>query len=324
MCRGEPFPSSDAVPHVAPLAEDRDARVQRAAVEILGRIGIAYGNYESAVVRMDPTGKATVLTGATTQRQIDLAAETDIATQALMREVFAQQDLADAAAIAARGLAEAAQAAAAVASQRYGLETRLLQVQGDTSALRLRELALLDESNRPLQERIWALEDQAVADAAAAQAAAEMARAAQQAADQQQRAAEQIKNAWLSAAEAIINEANRLRGLMGITPQSLAQAQAQFAILTAQARAGDIEAAKMLPGVASSIVDLTARTATSSISVQRARGQLAGSLDTTADIVAAIQGLKAELAAMRKDTRKTADLLTRVTQDGNSMQTTAV
>ena len=190
--------------------------------------------------------------------------------------------------------------------------------------MRLRELALLDESNRPLQERIWALEDQAVADAAAAQAAAEMARAAQQAADQQQRAAEQIKNAWLSAAEAIINEANRLRGLMGITPQSLAQAQAQFAILTAQARAGDIEAAKMLPGVASSIVDLTARTATSSISVQRARGQLAGSLDTTADIVAAIQGLKAELAAMRKDTRKTADLLTRVTQDGNSMQTTAV
>jgi carbon-monoxide dehydrogenase large subunit len=37
--------------------------------KILGRLGIAYGNYESAVVRMDPTGKATVLTGASTQGQ---------------------------------------------------------------------------------------------------------------------------------------------------------------------------------------------------------------------------------------------------------------
>lgn len=57
----------------------------------------------------------------------------------------------------------AAEAAKAVLAERYGLETRLLQLQGNTAALRSRELAQLDESNRSLQEYIWALEDAAVA-----------------------------------------------------------------------------------------------------------------------------------------------------------------
>lgn len=56
-----------------------------------------------------------------------------------------------------------------VSEQKDGLERRLLEVQGDTAAIRALELAALDESNRPLQERIWALEDErAEADKAAA------------------------------------------------------------------------------------------------------------------------------------------------------------
>ena len=47
-----------------------------------------------------------------------------------------------------------------VSEQKTGLERRLLEVQGDTAAIRALELAALDESNRPLQERIWALEDE--------------------------------------------------------------------------------------------------------------------------------------------------------------------
>lgn len=56
----------------------------------------------------------------------------------------------------------------AVSSQRYDLETRLLQLQGDTLALRQRELATVHEYNRAILEEIFALED---AQSAAAEAA---------------------------------------------------------------------------------------------------------------------------------------------------------
>lgn len=47
-----------------------------------------------------------------------------------------------------------------IQSEREGLERQLLQLQGDTAALRALELETLDESNRALQQRIWALEDE--------------------------------------------------------------------------------------------------------------------------------------------------------------------
>lgn len=50
-----------------------------------------------------------------------------------------------------------------IQNERISLETKLLQLQGDTVALRQRELDALDESNRPLLERIFALEDEQTA-----------------------------------------------------------------------------------------------------------------------------------------------------------------
>jgi hypothetical protein len=59
----------------------------------------------------------------------------------------------------------AAEEAARVAEERAGLDLRLLQLTGSateyTAEVRRRELEGLDESNRALQERIWALEDEA-------------------------------------------------------------------------------------------------------------------------------------------------------------------
>lgn len=49
------------------------------------------------------------------------------------------------------------------AQQRIDLEGQLLQLQGDTAAIRERELASIDPSNQALQQRIWALEDEAQA-----------------------------------------------------------------------------------------------------------------------------------------------------------------
>ena len=81
----------------------------------------------------------------------------------------------------------AADAARAAAQERYNLETRLLTLNGDTAALRERELAALDPSNRALLLDIYAREDAAAAareleDAQRQQADA--ARAAAQAAEQ--------------------------------------------------------------------------------------------------------------------------------------------
>lgn len=60
----------------------------------------------------------------------------------------------------------------AIANQRQSLEDRLLQATGDTAAIRQRELAALDASNRSILERIFALEDEKTAAEAAAQATA--------------------------------------------------------------------------------------------------------------------------------------------------------
>lgn len=87
----------------------------------------------------------------------------DPLNRALQENIYALQDQAAAA-------SAAAQQAAAIASERYNLETRLYQALGDTAALRARELAALDPSNRALQERINAVEDAKAAEAAAMQA----------------------------------------------------------------------------------------------------------------------------------------------------------
>lgn len=50
-----------------------------------------------------------------------------------------------------------------IASERYSLETQLLQLQGDTIKLRMRELETIDAANRGLQQQIWTLQDAAAA-----------------------------------------------------------------------------------------------------------------------------------------------------------------
>lgn len=47
----------------------------------------------------------------------------------------------------------------AVMQQRYGLETQLLTLQGNTAELRRRELENINPYNRALQQQIWAMED---------------------------------------------------------------------------------------------------------------------------------------------------------------------
>lgn len=169
------------------------------------------------------------------------------------------------AALAAGQAAE--QAAKQIASERYSLETRLLQLQGNTTELRRRELEQLHPTNRALQQQIWALEDQ--------QAAAEKAA----------RAAEELRRAWAGAVDSMIDEVKRIRGeIVDSSQNSLAYLQAQFSITTAQARAGDIAAAESLPDISRRLLEMAELNATSLIDLQRLRAWLAASLEETASL----------------------------------------
>ena len=88
-----------------------------------------------------------------------------------------------------------------------------------------------------------------------------------------------------------MDEVARIRGLMGTTPQSLAAAEAQFAIATGQARAGDIDAQRRLPGQSRAILDMAAVTAASAVDLQRLQGRMMASLETTAGFAAERFGL---------------------------------
>jgi hypothetical protein len=209
-------------------------------------------------------------------------ASTNEANRALLQRIFLLQDEQEAQA----ELARQQQEAQSISNERFSLETRLLQLQGDTVSLRKRELLTLDESNRALLKQIFALEDQQQAERELAEqmeieerqrieVANRMARALEEA----KRKQEQYIQSLERAGDSIQQEILRLRGLSGI--QSLSAAQSQFAILTAQARAGSAEAAAQLPELSKIISQIALETGGSRFDILRIQSQLAGSLETT-------------------------------------------
>jgi Mg2+ and Co2+ transporter CorA len=320
-----------------------------------------------AAQRYDLEGQLLQIQGDTAAlRQRELNA-LDPSNRALQERIYKLADEQAEQQRTAQAAAEAEQKRQAVAGQRYNLETQLLQAQGDVAALRARELDQLDPSNRALQERLYKLADEQAAAQLAAQAmqhvadvmsnlgntrfdlenqilglqgnsaealkrtrerdlaaltkglsaadaekvtaaydynaslrkqieelqnAQKEAEAAARQAEQAAQAAAQLKQAWQSVTDSIFEEVNRIRGLInGNSAQSLAEAQARFVITTAQARSGDQEAAKLLPGLAQTMLSLAESQATSLFELQRIRAQAAGSLEGTGNILASRYGL---------------------------------
>ena len=162
-----------------------------------------------------------------------------------------------------------ARSAADILAERQDLERKLLELQGDTAALRELELAQIDVSNRALQQQIWAIED------------------AQEAA----KAAEQLREAWSSVGDSIMDEVNRIRGLNGAGEGgSFAQLMGQFNAATSAARTGDLEAAKTLPGLSQSLLAAAELAATSKQELDRVRAQTAASLEATYGSTLALSG----------------------------------
>jgi hypothetical protein len=104
------------------------------------------------------------LTGNTAAIRARELAAIDPANRALQERIYALQEEKDA-------TAAAASAAAAAANQRDTLERQIMNLVGDTQGIRSRELAALDSSNRALQERVWAIQDETNAQKEAAAAA---------------------------------------------------------------------------------------------------------------------------------------------------------
>ncbi|MDR0275935.1 MAG: hypothetical protein LBI48_11480 [Burkholderiaceae bacterium] len=113
-----------------------------------------------------------------------------------------------------------------------------------------------------------------------------------------QSAADQVSSAWRQIADSLMDEVRRIRGLVAEGgDQSLAYWQAQFAIATAAARAGDQDAAKSLTGLSGSVLGAAALEAGSMLDLQRIRAQLAASIQETADMEYALTGSAASAAS---------------------------
>ncbi|MFD1709092.1 hypothetical protein FVQ98_14510 [Ottowia sp. GY511] len=178
------------------------------------------------------------------------------------------QAAADAAARAAEQRAQEAQRAAdeearrqqAILTERLGLTKQLLQLEGNTNALRQLELEALDPSNRALQERIWALQDEAEAETRRNEAMKE--------------AQEFLGSFTKSIEEFIFN--TRMAQASGFDSYQLAAGK--FSAQMALARGGDRDALNGITGYADTLIGSIRAESTSSDEANLRIGRVLGQL----------------------------------------------
>lgn len=301
----ELVPAIEAVADVVDDTAQRMAEAGRRALEDLARDS---GSLQVDLLRAQGDESA----ARALERDQALAAVRGKVTEADLAAITAAYDLNQAyrdqidsarAAVEAQRAIEAAQKSAAeslkrtlddLSGTRLDLEGQLLTAQGrdaEAQALaRQRELEKLtgglgaEDAARVVAayELNEALRKQIAETNAANQAAQALADAQTRAAEDAARAANQFRDAWKGITDSLFDEVARIRGLFGASGgDSLASLQSRFAITTAQARAGDQEAAKLLPGLSQTLLQLAEEGATSLIDLQRIRAQVAGSLEQT-------------------------------------------
>lgn len=111
-------------------------------------------------------------------------------------------------------------------------------------------------------------------------------------AQQQAEAAAKLKTAWMGLTDSIFDEVQRIRGVVtGTGAEGFAEAQARFAMATAQARTGDQDAAGMLPKLSQAMLQLAEVNAVTAVDLQRIQSRTAGSLEETGYIASASAGI---------------------------------
>ena len=261
----------------------RAAEAAKAANEA---IAASMNSYQDQIDAMNRAGMT-----LEQQRALEIAS-LDATVVPLAQQLHAMQDQATAASAAATALEAAAAQTRAVAAEGAGLDREFMQLMGDTAGLRKLELEGLDPLNRAKKQEIYDMQDRIAAAAIEAKAIEEAARAQQDAANQAADAASQIRSAWQSVTDSVFDEVARIRGLLGeSTGTSMAEAQMAFSIKTAQARAGDQDAAKLLPGLSRSLLDLAEANSLTSLDLRRFQAQTMGSLSDTAKMLSGQFGL---------------------------------
>lgn len=114
--------------------------------------------------------------------------------------------------------------------------------------------------------------------------------------------AQRIKDAWADMGDTLTDEIRRIKGeIVGDTSGGLAYTQAQFAIATARARAGDMDAAKMLPELSRALIELAKGSASSLSDLRVTQGATASSLIETRRILSQQYGFDVPAYAVGTD-----------------------
>ena len=111
-------------------------------------------------------------------------------------------------------------------------------------------------------------------------------------ADASASATEALKSAWQGVTDSIFEEVKRIRGLTtGAGNETLASAQAKFAIASAQATAGDKTAAESLPELSRNLLEIAGVQAATMVELRRIQLLTANSLQATGTTIAQDRGI---------------------------------
>lgn len=284
----------------------------QAAIQLQDLFGGVQGLQQAAGSYLQNYYTDTERAALTTQRLADALGEFGLAvpaTRDAFRALVDAQDLTTqagretftallAVSDAFASITPAARSAADILAERQGLERELLQLQGDTAAIRALEREALDDSNRALYDQIRALEDQKTAALSAAEAAeraaaaSERLSAAWQAANDD--AANGVKAAYAAVAQAVKAEQQRV--------QSEADQALQRARTTADVGLRELESqAEALQREFGAVIDSLRG------NIQQLQGQLAGdggrgaAIDTLQQALSSLRsGRTTDLDAVRQ------------------------
>jgi phage-related minor tail protein len=206
---------------------------------------------------------------------------------ALQDQKTATQAAAQAQQAAAQAQQAAAQAAAAIAQQQAGLQDELDQMLGNTAALRARERAALDESNRAIYDQIQALQDQKTATDQAWALVERSADAERNAVQSRIDAASQSVSALQAVFNLLKTSAADLYGQVSSTAGAGAAAGRDYIAnaLSAAQKTGYLPDQEGLQDAISAVrADMDSRTYASAFDADRDRLVLAGQLSQLKDI----------------------------------------
>ncbi len=280
-------PAFDIVADASAAAAEQAIQSAQAAAAQLAQL--AQGRRALEIELQDALGNGAI---AEAMRREDTLAGLDPSLRGLQQQIWSALDAAAAQARAAQDMAA-----------KRELEIQLMEAQGNdagaTAARRALELEGTDEALRSLKQQIWAAQDARVAaeeaarmQAEAARMQAEAAEAARRAAEEQARAQQALRDGWQRVADSIWDTMRRLRGDILGPEQTFARAQSEFAIATAQARAGNQDAAGQLPTLAQAVVELGKSQASTAVEQALLTARTLASLDRTVKGLAQTFGLE--------------------------------